>query len=339
MLKRGAAISGVVAAVALMCVTVAAGSSKSERQAAYDAGIAAYVHGFPPLISRASQAIFPVNALIGVAGLSTPANKIVVLPNVDTVYTVSRLDLRSGPLIIGVPASPRRYYVFQFMDAYTNVFGYIGTRTTGTRGGSYAIVGPSHPGAVPGYRTIHSPTPDALLVGRTLVKPGESTSAISAVLASYTMTPLSALAGGGAPHHSVVITSGARGATPPLAGGTAFLGRFDDLLAADPPGAAERAVLAGLTRFGIGAGRAQRGGGAAGRRPRRADQRRQRRTRPRRRAREAAPDRSAARARGVGDPRRRRRAIRLGLEPARRDRARRIVGEYPRRGRVLHDRT
>ena len=255
MLKRGAAISGVVAAVALMCVTVAAGSSKSERQAAYDAGIAAYVHGFPPLISRASQAIFPVNALIGVAGLSTPANKIVVLPNVDTVYTVSRLDLRSGPLIIGVPASPRRYYVFQFMDAYTNVFGYIGTRTTGTRGGSYAIVGPSHPGAVPGYRTIHSPTPDALLVGRTLVKPGESTSAISAVLASYTMTPLSALAGGGAPHHSLVITSGARGATPPLVGGTAFLGRLDDLLAADPPGAAERAVLGGLKRFGIGAGR------------------------------------------------------------------------------------
>ncbi len=255
MLKRGAAISGAVAVVALMCVTVATGSSKSERQAAYDAGIAAYVHGFPPLISRASQAVFPVNSLVGVAGLSTPANKIVVLPNVDTVYTVSRLDLRSGPLIVGVPASPRRYYVFQLMDAYTNVFGYIGTRATGTHAGAYAIVGPSHPGAVPGYRTIHSPTPDALLLGRTLVKAGESTSAVSAVLASYTMTPLSALAGGGAPHHSLVIASGARGATPPLAGGTTFLGKFDDLLAADPPSAAERRVLAGLNRFGIGAGR------------------------------------------------------------------------------------
>ncbi len=255
MLKRGAAISGVVAVVALMCATVAAGSSKSERQAAYDAGITAYVHGFPPLISRASQAIFPVNSLVGVAGLSTPANKIVVLPNVDTVYTVSRLDLRSGPLIVGVPASPQRYYVFQFMDAYTNVFGYIGTRATGRHAGSYALVGPSHPGTVPGYRTIHSPTSDALLVGRTLVKPGESVSAISAVLASYTMTPLSALAGGGAPHHSLVIASSTRGATPPLTGGTTFLGNFDSFLAADPPSAAERGALAGLERFGIGAGR------------------------------------------------------------------------------------
>ena len=112
MLKRGTAISGAVALVVMMCVTVAAGSSKPERQAAYDAGVAAYVHGFPPLISRASQAVFPVDTLVGVAGLSTPANKIVVLPNVDTVYSVSRLDLRSGPLIVGVPASPHRYYVY-----------------------------------------------------------------------------------------------------------------------------------------------------------------------------------------------------------------------------------
>ena len=339
MLKRGAAISGAVAVVALMCVTVATGSSKSERQAAYDAGIAAYVHGFPPLVSRASQAVFPVNSLVGVAGLSTPANKIVVLPNVDTVYTVSRLELRSGPLIVGVPASPRRYYVFQLMDAYTNVFGYIGTRTTGTHAGAYAIVGPSHAGAVPGYRTIHSPTPDALLLGRTLVKPGESMSAVSAVLASYTMTPLSALAGGGAPRHSLVIASGARGATPPLAGGTTFLGKFDDLLAADPPSAAERRVLAGLKRFGIGAGAVRRARPSTCRPPGGSDPRDQRRAGTRCRAREAAADRSRARACGLGDPRRRHWTVRRRLQPARGDRPRRAVGEHARRGRLLHDRT
>ena len=199
--------------------------------------------------------MFPVNTLVGVAETSTPANKIVVLPNVDTVYTVSRLDLRAGPLVVSVPASPHRYYVFQFMDAYTNVFGYIGTRTTGTRAGSYAIAGPSHPGPVSGYRTLHSPTPDALLVGRTLVTPGESAATISSILASYAMTPLVTLTGGGAPHHSVVIQSSAQGATPPPPGGTAFLSAFDQLLAADSPSPAEAHVLRRLARFGIGAGR------------------------------------------------------------------------------------
>ncbi len=242
------------AALASLSPTLAGASSESERQAAYSAGVAAYVHGFPPLISRASQAIFPVNSLVGVAAPSTPANKIVVLPNVDTVYTVSRLDLRAGPLIVGVPASPHRYYVLQLMDAYTNVFGYVGTRTTGIHAGSYAIVGPAYRGSVPGYWTFHSPTPDALLLGRTLVKPGETTSASAAVLGTYAMTPLSTLASGGAPHRSAVITSSARGATPPPATGMPFLSAFDQFLSTDPPSAAEARALAGLRRYGIGAG-------------------------------------------------------------------------------------
>jgi hypothetical protein len=245
----------VVAIVSLSpALALAGASSQSERQAAYRAGLAAYVHGFPPLISRSSQAIFPVNSLVGVAALSTPANKIVVLPNVDTVYTVSRLDLRAGPLIVSVPPSRHRYYVLQLMDAYTNVFGYIGTRTTGPRAGSYAIVGPSYRGPVPGYRTFHSPTPDALLLGRTLVKPGETTRTLAAVLGTYAMTPLSTLAAGAAPRRSLVITSSARGATPPPATGTPFLSAFDELLGADPPSAAEARALAALKRFGIGAG-------------------------------------------------------------------------------------
>lgn len=246
-------IAGVIALVAV-AVAGAAASSRSEREAAHAAGIAAYVHGFPPLISQASQARFPQNTLVGVAATSTAANRIVVLPNVDTAYSVSRLDLRAGPLIVGVPASPHRYYVLQLMDAYTNVFGYIGFRTTGTRAAAYALVGPSYRGSVPGHRTIRSPTPDALLLGRTLVRPGDTTASLSAVLGAYTLTPLASLAAGGAPRHSVVIASGARGSTPPPPSGTAFLAALDQFLVADPPSAAERRALAGLARFGVGAG-------------------------------------------------------------------------------------
>jgi hypothetical protein len=44
----------------------------------------------------------------------------VVAPNADTLYLVGYLDLSGGPLVISVPDSKGRYWVLQFLDAYTN---------------------------------------------------------------------------------------------------------------------------------------------------------------------------------------------------------------------------
>ena len=69
------------------------------------------------------------------------------------------------------PISADRYYTFQFLDAYTNVFAYVGTRATGSNGGTYLIAGPDWNGQVPqGMTKIWSPTNLAWLINRILVK-------------------------------------------------------------------------------------------------------------------------------------------------------------------------
>jgi len=45
-------------------------------------------------------------------------------------------------MVLELPDNIDRYYVMQFMDAYTNVFADPGTRTNGS-GKSYCITGPN----------------------------------------------------------------------------------------------------------------------------------------------------------------------------------------------------
>jgi hypothetical protein len=54
-----------------------------------------------------------------------------VSPNNDTLYVLAACDVRQGPLVLHVPDTDGRYYVLQFVDAWTNNFAYIGRRATG----------------------------------------------------------------------------------------------------------------------------------------------------------------------------------------------------------------
>ena len=57
--------------------------------------------------------------------------------------------------------------MFQFIDAYDNDFHYLGTRTTGEKGGIYAITGPDWNGQIPAMmQEIKSPTNSMLLLSR-----------------------------------------------------------------------------------------------------------------------------------------------------------------------------
>ncbi|MGL5354322.1 MAG: DUF1254 domain-containing protein, partial [Clostridium sp.] len=63
-------------------------------------------------------------------------------PNIDVLYSGAWVDLKEQPVIVYVPEMDNRYYSIQISDMYSNIEGYIGTRTTGTKEGFYAIVGP-----------------------------------------------------------------------------------------------------------------------------------------------------------------------------------------------------
>jgi len=70
-------------------------------------------------------------------------------------------------VLLRVPDSAGRYYVLQFVDAWTNNFAYVGRRATGTAAGSFLLVPPGWKSDAPdGARVIEFPTDVGTIVGR-----------------------------------------------------------------------------------------------------------------------------------------------------------------------------
>ena len=57
--------------------------------------------------------------------------------NNDTIYSIAQVDVSGGPVLLRVPDTAGRYYVLQFVDAWTNNFAYVGRRATGTAPGPF----------------------------------------------------------------------------------------------------------------------------------------------------------------------------------------------------------
>lgn len=85
----------------------------------------------------------------------------------DTIHSVAQLDLSGGALLLTVPDTAGRYYVLQFIDAWTNNFAYVGRRATGTGEASFLLTPPGwDEGVPPGATQIAVPTEMATIVGR-----------------------------------------------------------------------------------------------------------------------------------------------------------------------------
>jgi hypothetical protein len=50
----------------------------------------------------------------------------VVSPNSDTLYCQTQFDLKNEPIVLVVPPITDRYSTFEFLDAYTNDYAYVG---------------------------------------------------------------------------------------------------------------------------------------------------------------------------------------------------------------------
>ncbi len=97
-------------------------------------------------------------------------------PNNDTLYSRSWVDLNDEPVILSVPEINDRYYTMEIVDFMGDNFAYVGVRATGTKAGSYAIIGPGWKGELPAGVVALPPssTPRATILGRTLVKPART---------------------------------------------------------------------------------------------------------------------------------------------------------------------
>ncbi len=139
----------------------------------------AYLFSYPLVLmdaTRNSMAEFNAdrsqsNHLNHLRDLPTHEFRAVVRPNNDTLYSISWFDLREEPQIISTPEMGDNYYVLPFMDAWTNVFSNIGTRTTGNHAQQFALVGPDWEGELPEeLQRIDSPTNMVWMIGRIEVK-------------------------------------------------------------------------------------------------------------------------------------------------------------------------
>src|SRR5271157_4608516 len=174
----------VLTVAVVFCLTTMAGSAQAqekltERQAA-ELGVEAVVYGFPLVIVDMTKRVqtnveepnhsghAPINQFSNFLKYPTAAYKDVVRMNVDTLYSFAWLDLSKEPIILSVPDTDGRYYLMPVLDAFTNVFASPGKRTTGTKAGHFAIVGPDWKGKLPdGVKELKSPTNTAIIAGRT----------------------------------------------------------------------------------------------------------------------------------------------------------------------------
>jgi len=164
----------------------------------------AYIWGFP-LVTMERQFNFvtspnvppgigrgPANSVSCAKELANASFTDVVTPNSDTLYCQSQFDLGKEPVVVVVPPISDRYYSFEFLDAYTNDYAYLGQRATGGNGGTYLMAGPDWNGEVPqGMTKIWTPTNLAWLITRTVVKGQADVPNVVAIQDNIVVKPLS----------------------------------------------------------------------------------------------------------------------------------------------------
>ena len=153
-----------------------------------------------------------------------------VSPNNDTLYVLAACDVRQGPLVLHVPDTAGRYYVLQFVDAWTNNFAYIGRRATGTGESEFLLAAEGWPGEVPnGMRLVSAPTGIFMIVGRLQVDGEADLPAAHALQDQFTLTPLGVRGGASAP-----ASAGAPKPDPRVSEGLAWWERFRAALSSFP---------------------------------------------------------------------------------------------------------
>ena len=200
---------GVLVAFALILTT---GCGHDESQSLEPAPItqadaeAIFDYAYPLVIMQISQDVmFTVpfrdkswpNRFIHFKTLAQPKQKAVVLGNRNTLYSVGWLDLSQGPVVFQIPDMGERYYVMPLLDAWTNTFRSIGSRTTGQGQQSYLIANSDWTGEVPdGFELITSPTNMVWITGRIQADSPEDATAVGALQEQYTLQSLDVWQGG-----------------------------------------------------------------------------------------------------------------------------------------------
>ncbi len=229
----------------------------------------AYVYAYPLVLmdvtriqtsNFAAPTQFPhtiPNHFVHAATFPSDKFKVVIRPNVDTLYSGAWLDLGPEPVVVSVPASDR-YFMLPMLSLWSDVFAVPGTRTTGPdRAVNYLVVGPRWRGQAPdGMEVIHAPTRYVLIIGRTQTNGPADFSYVHQLQRQYKITPLSIWSNPDAPPQKWTVEPNVDMTTPPpllvsRMDAQTFLERFTSLLKDNPPGPLDYPLVHQMERLSI----------------------------------------------------------------------------------------
>ena len=250
---------GALAAFAPAASAQAPAAAPTPEQA-YELGKEAFTYGYPLLEFNRVRSddianMAPVNRLANAQQLAKAGADQVVAPNVDTLYSLGQFDLEK-PLVLQVPKMKNRYWVFEFVEPWTNVVGYVGQRLNGGNGGTWALEWDGAPaGKLPkGVKRFKSSARRLWVIGRVLVKGKDDTASARKLMSKFRTGSLADYKAG-KPLAKPVSNVGYRAKGGPPAG-LEFIRQLNAQMATDPPPEKEdAAILERLAPAGVGIGR------------------------------------------------------------------------------------
>jgi hypothetical protein len=232
-----------------MSATQSTGDAERAQQAAQT-----YVYGYPLVYNLHEIDGFANN--IASLPFSAPYNHFgyarellgpeteFVSPNNDTLYVLAACDVRRGPLALHVPDTGGRYYVLQFVDAWTNNFAYIGRRATGTSEAEFLLAAEGWTGEIPaGMTLVSAPTGIFTIVGRVQVDGEADLPAVHALQDQFMLTA--------AEGDSPLPAAGAPKPDPRVREELKWWEQFRVALAMFPPAAADAPFINLAENFGV----------------------------------------------------------------------------------------
>ena len=241
------------------------------EEEAYEIGMEAYTYAYPLVLMELTNRVTtniarpdnslraPYNQLVHATAVPDASYRDVVRVNADTLYSLVRYDVGREPMVITVPDTQGRYFSLTLMDMWTDAYASIGTRTTGSATGHFAIVAPGWQGTLPaGVRKIVSPTQGGWMTARIQSNGVADLPKVHQLQAGMQAVPLSAF---GKPYAAPAgkVDPAIDMKTPPVdqvkqLSPAAYFALLAELLPKHPPHAADYPVLLRMERLGLVAG-------------------------------------------------------------------------------------
>jgi len=266
-------MTAILASVTVLALLAAQPAPAAPATGPFEVGVEAYVYGYPLVLMGLTEQVTtnvpdatsvlgraPINQFANATALPDASYTDVQLPNVNTLYSLAWLDLTREPVILHIPDMESRFFLFEVLDAWTNVNPHSPGTRSGTQEGNYAFVGPDWKGTLPaGITQVYAmPTNTVWIIARTYTdgSAADIATVVNTLQPQYTLTPLNKYGKQYAPPSHSPVDPKVNTTTPPfqqvdaMDAGT-FFKQLAELLRSNPPLAADAPMVAKLAQIGL----------------------------------------------------------------------------------------